>query len=148
MRSSDFKDPAFNRLAEVRVAIEGVLLRDAITNWQNGRGTIDVLDGPLSLMTGAVAQRDRLGVARADLAFHRVIRDAAENDVAGSVWDNILPELEEHLMALALATPDLRIFTRRHYGLRDGVVAVLAEAVSLEVARTLCREHIHGQPSP
>jgi DNA-binding GntR family transcriptional regulator len=144
MGASGFDDVTFNRLAEVRVAVEAVLLRDAMVNWQNGHGSLQAFDGPLSAMQDAAAKRDSRGVARADVAFHRVIRDASDNDVAGSAWDIIALDLEDSLAAFARTTPDLHVFTHRHRELRDKVAAAMAGTVSLAIAQALCRGHMHA----
>jgi hypothetical protein len=94
-------------------------------------------------MAAAASMQDPLGIASADVAFHRVFRDASANEVAGSAWDAIVLELEEYLVALARATPDLHVFTRNHWDMRDQVATIMVGYVSLDVTQALCRNHIN-----
>jgi DNA-binding GntR family transcriptional regulator len=95
-RVARFDQATIEKVLEVRLALEAILLRDAILIWRNTDPKATVLDGPISRMRTAAANNDRASSLEADLSFHRAIADAATNNIAQILWSAI----ERHVMII------------------------------------------------
>lgn len=86
-RVADFGEASLRRINELRLPVESILLRDALDNWRTGISDVTLFEPIVDRMWTAARNGDRRETVRADIAFHRVIRDAAKNEMAGTVWD-------------------------------------------------------------
>ncbi len=88
-RVAPFDQTTVRRVREVRVGLETILLRDALTAWRAGQSGLQGLTDALEEMRRAARAGDMRAALRADVAFHRAIRAASGNHVAGPLWDAI-----------------------------------------------------------
>jgi DNA-binding GntR family transcriptional regulator len=127
---------------EVRLALETVLLRDALAAWRAGRGSPAVLDGPLAAMDAAARAADVAASLRADLDFHRAVRRAAGNEVAGALWDAIARHVLIVFSSEAYRTDDLALVAAQHRELRDWIAARVADPPPDDVLRARLEDHL------
>lgn len=84
-RVASFSPKMVQSVQEARLALGGLLLRDAMFNWRAGRARFEDLDDALDAARRAARAKDVPAMLRADLEFHRVICDAAQNPVVGTL---------------------------------------------------------------
>ena len=87
-RVAAFGPETIEKVLELRLMLETFLLRDAIERWRQG-SRIPRTQLPIQQMEMAARSGDHSGSLRADLEFHRTIRRAAANEIAGTLWDAI-----------------------------------------------------------
>lgn len=136
-RVASFDEATIEKVLEVRLALEAILLRDAILTWREVDPDASVLDGPISRMREAAKNDDRAASLDADLSFHRAIAEAGRNNIALILWSAI----ERHVMI---------IFSLQKYRADDlnAVVAHHEEFVSFiraQIAGDLEPEALHDQ---
>ncbi len=88
-RIASFDDRARAQVTEARIALEKVIVRQAARTIREDRTRLAELDLVLAEMRRCVAADDRLGLNRADVAFHRAICRAADNPVLLTLWEAI-----------------------------------------------------------
>jgi DNA-binding FadR family transcriptional regulator len=74
---------------ELRLMLETFLLRDAIAGWRKGTQDPGRTRGADPVDGDGGRSGDRKASLRADLEFHRTIRRASGNEIAGALWDAI-----------------------------------------------------------
>ena len=127
-RAASFSAEKVAQVFEVRLQLEKILLRDAITNWRAGKHDPSQLDEAIAQMRAAAQANDLRAMLRADLEFHRTISRAADNEIVGALWD-------------AIARHVLIIFNLARHQDVDLVVPVRQHSK----LRTLIREMIQGR---
>ncbi|WP_435310271.1 GntR family transcriptional regulator [Primorskyibacter sedentarius] len=95
-RVASFDERTIEKVLEVRLALETILLRDAILSWRENDPKASVLDIPISRMREAAKNNDRAASLDADLSFHRAIAEGACNNIALILWSAI----ERHVMII------------------------------------------------
>ncbi len=130
-RVAAFDAPMIARILELRVMLESLLLRDAITNWRDGRADVSALDDAIAALEAAARRGEKLGSLRADLAFHRAIGEAAGDGITLTLWE-------------AIARHALIIFSRPDYR-DDDLAAVVAQHRAL---RQFIQDQIANPGSP
>lgn len=110
------------QILEVRLMLETFLLRDAMNNWRSGVEDIKELDVAIREMERAAKAEDVPASLLADLEFHRTIRNAARNPIAGTLWDTIA----RHVMIVfnfeRYRDKNLMAIPKQHEQFRDFIV--------------------------
>ncbi len=122
-RIASFTPEEVEQVFEVRLQLEAILLRDAITNWRRDNTGLNDLDKVVEAMRTAARAGDLREILRADLDFHRTICHAANNQVAAALWNAIARHV---LIIFNLARHrdvDLNLPVQQHVKLRDYVRA-------------------------
>jgi DNA-binding GntR family transcriptional regulator len=88
-RVAAFGADVTQQIMEVRLSLESFMLRDAIDNWRQGKGSPADLEPCIEQMRASAKAGSLRNSLIADLEFHRVIRQAAENPIVGTLWDTI-----------------------------------------------------------
>lgn len=88
-RIAAFDPQVTQQVMEARLALESILLRDAIENWRSGAEDVTVLQKAIEEMRVSAKAGNIRASLLADLEFHRSIRLAARNTIAGTLWDTI-----------------------------------------------------------
>ncbi|WP_107676292.1 GntR family transcriptional regulator [Agrobacterium sp. LAD9] len=88
-RVAAFDTVHIKRVLEVRLALEELLLRDALVAWRAGHATLDGLQEGLHQMRIAETLGDITAAMRADVAYHRQISVASGNNVTATLWNAI-----------------------------------------------------------
>ena len=93
---ASFDEKTIEKVLEVRLALETVLLRDAILHWRVTDPSALILDRTILRMEEAATSNDRSASMEADLSFHRAISETAPNNIAQILWSAI----ERHVMII------------------------------------------------
>jgi DNA-binding GntR family transcriptional regulator len=130
------------QILEVRLMLETFLLRDAIQNWRAGVEDPRQLDVAIGEMERAAKAEDLPGSLIADLEFHRTIRNAAHNAVAGTLWDTIA----RHVMIVfnfeRYRDKNLMAIPRQHAQFRDFILEQIAKPGPPEIIGEALEDHI------
>lgn len=141
-RVAAFDDQTIEKVLEVRLALEAILLRDAILFWREHDPSASTLDGPISRMREAAAQNDRAASLEADLGFHRAIAEAAPNDIALILWSAI----ERHVMIIfsmqRYRADDLHSVVTHHEQFRDFIREQIAGDLKPDALRQGLENHL------
>ncbi|SIQ46227.1 DNA-binding transcriptional regulator, GntR family [Rhizobium sp. RU35A] len=129
-RIAAFDPQVTQQVMEARLALESILLRDAIENWRSGVEDVGVLQKAIDEMrTSARAGNVRASLL-ADLEFHRSIRLAARNTIVGTLWDTIA----RHVMIVfnldRYRDNDLEAIPKQHEEFRQFILAEVAKPSS------------------
>jgi DNA-binding GntR family transcriptional regulator len=142
-RVAAFDPTVTQQVMEVRLSLESFLLRDAIEKWRQGIGGTDVLDAAIEQMelsARAGSVRDSL---IADLEFHRAMRTAAGDTIAGTLWDAIARHVLIVFNFERFRDRDLDAIPRQHRAFRDWIVAEVANpATGLPEIRRALEDHM------
>ncbi len=125
--------------AEVRIALEGLIFRQAAGALRADPSRVADLDHVLTEMRCCVAASDRLALNRADLAFHHAMCRLTGNPILLTLWQAIAPHV---LIAFGLSNaryPDSHAVLNQHIRLR----AALLNA-SLDDLPGLAERHVNG----
>jgi DNA-binding GntR family transcriptional regulator len=153
-RVASFSPRMVQSVQEARLELETLILRDAIAAWQNGRADPALLEAAIETMRAAARLSDFQAMLRADLAFHQVIVDAADNPIFATLWLAIARHVLIILNLARFRDIDLRMVVRRHEALRDQIVAhveqrgTAMEPRALLVAHFLADRAQHGGELP
>lgn len=130
------------QILEVRLQLETFLLRDALKNWRSGVEDPRQLNAAIAEMERAAKGEDLPGSLLADLEFHRTIRNAARNPVAGTLWDTIA----RHVMIVfnfeRYRDKNLMAIPRQHEELRDFILQQIAHPGPTEAIGEALESHI------
>ena len=124
-RVVSFAPERIEQVFEVRLELETILLRDAVSSWRRRGGDLSDLDAVIETMRTAARAGDLRGMLRADLEFHRAICRASGNEIAGALWDAIARHV---LIIFNLARHrdvDLERSLNQHLALRDWIRAAV-----------------------
>lgn len=122
-RVTMFDGNVTQQIMEARLALESLMLRDAIQNWRDGVGSVDTLQGPIDSMVASAKAEDLRSSLVADLEFHRAIRIAANNAIVGTLWDTIARHVLIVFNFDRYRDKNLSAIPRQHEQFRDWIVA-------------------------
>ena len=88
-RVAAFDDKTIHQVLEARLALETILLRDAVLQWRQHDPEATTLNVPIARMHEAAVNKDRAASLEADLSFHKAIAEVAENPIALTLWTAI-----------------------------------------------------------
>jgi DNA-binding GntR family transcriptional regulator len=128
---------------ETRLALETLLLRDALARWRDGSATTEGLDEAIRRMEGAAAAGDAVASLRADLDFHRWICGSADNALVATLWNAI----ERHILIIfsdeRYRDGDLAAVARHHAEFRDRIVVMVRRGPTTETSiRNALADHL------
>lgn len=141
-RVASFDDQTIEKVLEVRLALEAILLRDAIVFWRKHDKNASALEGPISRMREAAANNDLAASLEADLRFHRAISEAAPNDIVRILWSAI----ERHVMIIfslqRYRADDLHSVITHHEKFRDFIRTQIAGETEPEALLEELENHL------
>ncbi len=126
-RVAAFDPHVTQQIMEVRLSLESFMLRDAIDNWRQGMGDPSVLQAPINNMKLSAKAGSRRNSLVADLEFHRVIRQVANNPIVGTLWDTIARHVLIVFNFERFRDEDLDEIPRQHEAFRDWILAEIAK---------------------
>lgn len=141
-RVIDFDDKTMLRIEEIRIPVETVLLRDAFERWRHEPEGLQLLDEAVEVMAAKARLGDRRGMALADLDLHRVIRRAADNEIAGTVWDTLARHLDIAFSLQDYGTGRLADYAAQHATFRDRIRQLFDRGPDEAAIRALIEEHV------
>ena len=147
-RVASFSPKMVHSVQEARLALEVLLLRDAMTNWRSGTARFEDLDSVLGTMRTAARAKDFPGMLRADLDFHHVICEAAQNPIFGTLWSAIARHVMIILNLARFRDIDLQVVVRRHQALREQIALRLESEPSVPDLRVLLEAHFMSERGP
>lgn len=125
------------KVLEVRERLEALALRTALPMFRTEPESLGPLDHAIERMASASASGDAVGIAKADMAFHRALCVASGNEVLVKAWSAVSRQVLIIFGAEQRERPTDYPHVAIHQSLRD----VLAEA-DLEEAERALGEHI------
>jgi DNA-binding GntR family transcriptional regulator len=137
----EFDERTFERINEIRIPVETVLLRDALERWRDKPEGLYQLDEAVEVMAAKARLGDRRGMALADLDLHRVIRRAAGNEIAGTVWDTLARHLDIACSLLDYGRGRLGDFVALHATYRDRIRQLFDRRATEDEIRAVVLEH-------
>jgi len=139
-RVSPFDDRQIREICSVRIAMETMLLSEAIAGFRADQSNFAPLDAAIDAMKRAAAQRDVEGLRRADVDFHRSAISVAGNSLGLRIWEGISRQVMIIFGLEIHRSPDFPAVVEQHRILRS----FLAEGDPLELG-TVLKEHITGR---
>ena len=133
-----FDDHQIDEVCSVRLALESMLLAEAIPRLRDDPEQFSELDRILNRMRRGAADGDVEQVRRADVEFHRAALSAAEHSLGLGIWEGISRQVLIIFGLEIRSHPDLEAVLRQHEELRgflsDGdpgnLVPVLQEHIT------------------
>lgn len=129
------------QVQEVRIMLETLLLRDAIRSWHDSGTTTEALNEPLEKMAAAARMGQIEEFRKHDLAFHREISLAANNEIVRTLWETIARHVLIVLNVPSRSNIDLRQLVKKHTELRDFIDRQIENPGSVEDIRKALSEH-------
>lgn len=126
-RVTAFDPKVTQQVMEVRLSLETFMLRDAIENWRQGKGSPKVLDDAIDKMRVSARAGSVRNSLFADLEFHRAIRDAADNAIVGTLWDTIARHVLIVFNFERFRDENLDAIPRQHEEFRDWILKEIAK---------------------
>ena len=124
-RVASFAPEKIEKVFEVRLELETILLRDAVDNWRSGGAGVGELDAVIETMRRAARAGDLRAMLRADLEFHRAICRASENEIASALWNAIARHVLIIFNLARYRDVDLERALEQHLRLREDIEAVI-----------------------
>ena len=139
-RVAPFDDRQIREICSVRIAMETMLLSEAIGRFRADQSNFAPLDSAIEAMKRASAERDVEGLRRADVDFHRSAISVAENSMGLRIWEGISRQVMIIFGLEIHRSPDFPAVVEQHKVLRS----FLAQGDPSEL-ETVLREHINGR---
>ncbi len=136
---ADFDDRQISEVCSVRIALESMMLAEAIPRLRADPSRFQDLDKLLAVMRGGAISGDVEQVRRADVDFHRVALSVAGHALGLSIWEGISRQVQIIFGLEIHSHPDLGAVVVQHEELRR----FLAEGDPGDLVSVL-REHITG----
>ena len=127
---------------EARFAVETLFTREAIAAWREGRSDLTLLDAGIEAMARAARNGDTTEMLEADVAFHTLICEAAQNPIYMTLWTAIARHVLIILNLARFRDVDLWVVVRRHEAFRDRLKDAVAGDLSADQIRDILRDHI------
>lgn len=137
MRVVPFDKTRIAQIYEARLCLEKIALRDAYTNTANRDGLLGRLDDVIGQMELSLERGDLQGVTKADMAFHREICRASENDIVLILWETLSRHMTIIFMQELEADRDRIHIVDHHRALRQ-----ILESGTLEELLAALESHI------
>lgn len=141
-RVAKFDGKTVRNVLEIRLALEAILLRDAILNWRAAGDMATTLDGPLEAMRRAALAGDRAASLAADLAFHRAIAVAADNEISRILWEAIARHVLIIFSQRQYRDDDLTSVVRQHEAFRAFIVSMIESEADGETVKLALEDHL------
>jgi DNA-binding GntR family transcriptional regulator len=141
-RVADFEPATVDKVFEVRVMLETILLRDALERWRVGTGDPADLERSLQMLAQAARSNDAASSLRADLEFHRTICAASGNAIASTLWTAIARHVLIIFSLERYRDNDLAAVARQHEAFRDQIMQWMRDGVTEAGLHAGLREHM------
>lgn len=126
-RVAAFGADVTQQIMEVRLSLESFMLRDAIENWRQGKGSTAILWQSIDAMRSSAKAGSLRNSLIADLEFHRHIRQAADNPIVGTLWDTIARHVLIVFNFERFRDEDLEAIPRQHEQFLDWIEKQVAQ---------------------
>ncbi len=93
LRIIDFSTQQAHEISEVRLGLESVAVRKAMTLVRADPGRLKALDAILGTMQDMAHSEDAISLARCDVEFHREIMKMSGNPFLRKSWEGLAPHL-------------------------------------------------------
>jgi len=120
-RLMDVTESRFQKLMDIRMALETFALQRAIPNYKANPRRLSKLDRVIRDMEKAAEREDRYRMAECDVQFHRELCLAADNEVLVQMWSGLSRQLLIAFGDPVLGNPDINQYMVEHKGLRDAI---------------------------
>jgi len=114
-----YDEHRIKRVAEVRYGLEVLAARDAMRRIKGQPTALTGIDRIIWEMQNFRRAEDRMGVYRADIAFHTEVCRIAENDVVAKMWEAISRNVLICFGHLTGHYPDLDDIVHTHFDYRS-----------------------------
>lgn len=118
-RVAAFDETTIHQVMEARLALETILLRDAVIQWRVRDPEATALNVPIARMHEAAVNKDRAASLEADLSFHRAIAETAQNPIVMTLWTTIARHVMIIFSLSNYRADDLHSVVRHHEMFRD-----------------------------
>lgn len=135
-----FDDRQIREVCSVRIALETMMLSEAIAEFRADQSNFEPLDEAIDAMKRASAARDVEGLRRADVSFHRSAISVAGNSLGLRIWEGISRQVMIIFGLEIHSSPDFPAVVGQHEILRS----FLAQGDPSELQAVL-KEHITGR---
>jgi DNA-binding GntR family transcriptional regulator len=138
-RVADFDEAKIDQICEARVALERIALRGAMRTYRAEPDRLGRLDAIVTTMERAAEQLDWTAISKADLAFHREICAASDNDIVMTLWE----ALARHVLIVfgreIRDERDAAILGPQHRRVRDMLLTAELPALEEEIEQHITR---------
>jgi len=138
-RLVDLDDGSIDRVCEARAALETIAARHAMAAFQIDRTRAEPLERVLQVLERAVRDGDWPAVNTADLAFHREICRASNNDIVTILWEALARHVRMIFGREILGEKEQTQIVQQHRELYafllEGHPAALAETIEGHIMR-------------
>jgi len=141
-RVAPFDRATVRKVLEVRMALESILLRDAVVRWRANHRMEADLGGPLQQMREAAARNDRGASRESDLQFHRAIANAADNEIARVLWEAIARHVMIIFSRREYRDDDLNSVVRQHEEFRAFIARMVDDNADPETTKRGLEDHL------
>jgi DNA-binding GntR family transcriptional regulator len=139
VRLSPMTRTRLDQIAEVRIGLEVIAARRAVTHGKNQKADLKPLERKIEKLEQMAKRRDSYGIASADAAFHRELCRLSKNDLLCSVWENVARPLTI-IIGLSTFSKSMEEIVEEHRLLLD----VLLRGKRSELTRVI-EQHILAQ---
>lgn len=140
-RVAEFTPERVNQVFEIRLMLEAILLRDAVTRWHREDADLTELQAIVETMRTAAKSEDFRSILRQDLEFHRTICAASENEVARSMWNAIARHVLIIFNLARYRDTGLSVVVRRHEKLLAFIRGQVQAPGSVDTLRAALDDH-------
>jgi DNA-binding GntR family transcriptional regulator len=109
-----FDSRQIQQVSEARYALELIATREAMRNLVADPSLQRRFTPPMAAMRQAAQSGDRLGINRADVAFHRVVCRLSSNEVVGKLWEGLSRHVLITFGLMAERYPNAELIIRQH----------------------------------
>lgn len=141
-RITTFEQETVEKVLEVRLSLEVILLRDAILNWRLTDQKASCLNAPIAQMHEAAVNNDRAASLDADLSFHRAIAEAADNEIVFILWTAIARHVMIIFSLRTYRDDDLHAVVRHHELFRDFILEQIASKTAPDALKDKLEDHL------
>jgi DNA-binding GntR family transcriptional regulator len=149
-RLVELDDGSIDQVCEARVALETIAARHAMAAFRIDRSRAEPLERVLQLLERAVRDGDWPAVNTADLAFHREICRASNNDIVTILWEALARHVRMIFGREILGEKEQTQIVQQHRDLYAfllaGDAAALAEMIEGHIMRL--RRRLRTAPPP
>jgi DNA-binding GntR family transcriptional regulator len=125
-----------HQILTVRVSLEKLAVREALTIAGGDRGVFNALRAPIAAMKRATRDRNAYEHARSDTEFHRILVGLGGNEVLSRIWETLARKLTI-IFGLSALQKSMGVIVKEHEQLH----AVLSAGTLREIDRVL-DEHL------
>ncbi|GGA55379.1 GntR family transcriptional regulator [Pelagibacterium lentulum] len=141
-RVVSFSESTVRQVLEVRMFLEGVLLRDAVAAWRQSGDPRADLNPPLQRMREAARAGNRAESLAADLDFHRAIAEASGNEISRVLWEALARHVLIIFSRSEYRDDDLDAVVTQHEQFCDAVVRLVKSELDEEAQKAELETHL------